>query len=166
MMEESILIPKVRVEYFKKIRDRLESIGISVKLDDNRVIYNSNDMYFAKMLLTAIARGFDLEQASLLKNPNYSLYIVDLDEFFNTQNRIRVIKGRVIGREGSIKAAIEQATDSKISVFYNTISVIAPYYSYNYILRAINMLINGSKHASVLNFLSKVKDIIRFERLR
>ncbi len=165
-MEGSLLVPKVRVEYFRKIKDKLNDLGIKISLEDNKLVYDCEDPYIGRMILTAIARGFDLENAMILQDPDYSLYIIDLDEFFNTQNRIRVIKGRVIGREGSIKIAIEEATNSKIAIFYNTIAVIAPYYSYNYVIRAINMLINGSKHASVLNFLSKAKDMIKLERLR
>lgn len=166
-MMDSILIPRIRVEYFKSIKNKLKQLAnLDIDIEDNRIYYRAEDLYTAKLIITAIARGFDCERALKLLNPDYSLYIIDLKDFFNTSNRIKVIKGRIIGREGSIKTAIETATDSYIAVFYDTISIISPYYSYDYVLKSINMLINGSKHSTLLSFLSRAKEYIKLNRLR
>ncbi|MEM4385603.1 MAG: hypothetical protein QXD03_03550, partial [Candidatus Anstonellales archaeon] len=67
---------------------------------------------------------------------------------------------------GSIRETIESITESYISIFNNTVAVIAPSYSYDYVLKAINMILAGSKHSSVLNFLSRAKEMIRLSKLR
>ncbi|MCS7122608.1 MAG: hypothetical protein NZ908_01475 [Candidatus Micrarchaeota archaeon] len=166
-MNDQIIIPKSRVTYFRDIIDDLErEAGIKINIDGNVVRFESEDLYTAKMIILAIARGFDLNTALVLKNLDYSIYIIDLKDYFNTNNRIKVIKGRIIGTNGSIKKQLEDITDSYISIYNNTVSVIAPYYSYEYVVKAINMILQGSKHSTVLNFLSRIRDIIKLRRLR
>ncbi|MEM2380196.1 MAG: hypothetical protein QXS53_02630, partial [Candidatus Anstonellales archaeon] len=77
-MDDSILVPRSRVPYFLKIKDLLKHRAeIDVEIRDNVVKYRSNNMYVARLILIAIARGFDIDRAMILKNDDYSLYILD-----------------------------------------------------------------------------------------
>lgn len=166
-MTDQVLIPRARASYFREIlRDLERRAGIRAELEENVVRFESNDPYVAKMIILAIARGFDLNTALYLRNMDYSLYIIDLKDYFNTNNRIKVMKGRIIGTDGSIRKQLEEMTESYIAIYNNTVSVIAPYYSYEYVIKAINMILQGSKHSTVLSFLSKIRDVIRLRKLR
>jgi ribosomal RNA assembly protein len=72
----------------------------------------------------------------------------------------------VIGTEGSIKKEIEEMADCYISVYGDTIGIIAPPDSMPMASEAISMLINGAMHSSVLNFLSRKKEELTLSRLR
>jgi ribosomal RNA assembly protein len=164
-MLEFFQVPKKRVKYIienidaiqQKLDAKIEILYNSIKIESNNPI--------AFLYIKAIARGFNIQDADFLLNSDYSLYIIDLDEYFNTENRISVMKGRIIGRNGSIKSYLEQITDSKICIYGNTVSIIAPFYSIEVIKSALTMIINGAKHSSVLNYLSKAKQRIMYEKL-
>jgi len=86
--------------------------------------------------------------------------ILDLDNFFHSQNAKKRIKGRIIGTDGKVKKRIEEITDAYISIYGDTIAIIAPYYTMSYVKDIIEMLINGAKHSTVFNVLSKMKEEI------
>jgi ribosomal RNA assembly protein len=67
------------------------------------------------------------------------------------------LKGRLIGREGKTREVFESMTGARISIYGKTISLIG-YPEQNSVARTgIDMLLKGSSHGPVYNFLEKKK---------
>jgi len=88
----------------------------------------------------------------------YYLEIIDIKDFSGkSKNRMKVLKGRVIGSEGKAKKMIERYTDTKISIYGKTISIIGKWDKIIIAKKAVEMLLSGSLHSSVYKFLEKQK---------
>jgi ribosomal RNA assembly protein len=113
-------------------------------------------LYTAREIVKAIGRGFNPEIAKLLLKQDFILEIVEIMEYTNkSKNTLLRLKGRVIGKEGKSRKIIEDLTESSISVYGKTISVIGPSESVNLARQAIISLLRGSTHANVYKWLEK-----------
>jgi ribosomal RNA assembly protein len=113
-------------------------------------------LYTAREIVKAIGRGFNPEVAKLLLKQDFVLEIVEIIEYTNkSKNTLLRLKGRVIGKEGKSRKIIEDLTESSISVYGKTISVIGPSDSVNLARQAIISLLRGSTHANVYKWLEK-----------
>ena len=65
------------------------------------------------------------------------------------------MKGRVIGANGKSRTVIEELTESNISVYGKTISIIAPIDTINDAKQATEELLGGAQHAGVYHTLEK-----------
>jgi ribosomal RNA assembly protein len=125
----------------------------------------TTDVYFAKDVIKAIGRGFDPSDALKLCDENYVFFLFNLKEYLPTEKAITRIKGRIIGTKGKMKKEIENATESKISVFGNTIGIISKIDTIEYAKEAILKIIDGAEHSSVYTYLAKVRREILGDRL-
>jgi ribosomal RNA assembly protein len=117
---------------------------------------NALGLYTAREIVKAIGRGFNPELAKLLLKQDFVLEIVEIMEYTNkSKNTLLRLKGRVIGKEGKARKIIEDLTESSISVYGKTISVIGPSDSVNLARQAIISLLRGSTHANVYKWLEK-----------
>jgi ribosomal RNA assembly protein len=154
-----VKIPKERIGVLRKFSKEIERIG-KVKIEINSEVVLSGDsmnVYLAKNVVIAIGRGFDFEEASKLFK-DYILYVIPISKNKNTLVRIR---GRIIGRKGKIKKIIEELTNTKISIYGKTVSVIGKGEGLNDAVFVLNMLISGKSHSYIINFLKKR----RYQRL-
>ncbi len=127
-----------------------------VKIEGNDPIKT----YVLKDIVTAIARGFNPEKAKSLLKTDYVLEVIGLKELVRSKNQIRRVKGRVIGEKGKSRQFIESITDTYISVYGKTISIIGSYENVNIARQALLKLINGSPHSKVQSWLEhKIKEI-------
>lgn len=174
MYGESVKIPKERIAILvgkkgetKKKIEELTKTKIRISKSGEVSIFGEGDgVYFSSQIVKAIGRGFNPKIAIKLLSPEYNLYIFDLYDYYNTKNALIRIKGRVIGEKGRAKQAIERATDCYISVYGDTISIIAPYYTMRYAKEAVEKLIRGSRHSTVERFLAKAREEIMFLKLK
>ena len=146
----------------KEIEDAL---GIKIDLDsktgecDIKPIlqvpnYNPLNVFTAQKVLNAINRGFNPTKALKLLEDNYELEVFNLLTILGkSEKRIKRIKGRLIGRNGEVRNAIERYAESFISVYGKTVSIIADYENMQIARKAVSMLINGMPHHVVLKFL-------------
>ena len=82
------------------------------------------------------------------------LVIVDLRDFVGkSESDIKRLSGRVIGKEGKTRRIIEELTDTSVSVYGHTISIIGHIEEANIARQAIEMFIRGRLHSSVYRFL-------------
>ncbi|MFX1498727.1 MAG: KH domain-containing protein [Promethearchaeota archaeon] len=118
--------------------------------------YNPLNVYTAEKILNAINRGFNPIKAMKLVEDAYELEIFNLYNLLGkSEKKIKRVKGRIIGRNGEMRKAIERYAESYVSVYGKTISIIADYDNLQIARKAINMLLSGIPHHNVLRFLEK-----------
>lgn len=164
--EGNMNIPKQRIGVIigKKgsTKRKLErELNSKLVIEDQKVYYSTNDpVTFLKIrdVIKAIARGFTPEEALMLLDDNYTLYVINLEEKFG-KNKERIIryKSRVIGREGSVRKQIEEKTNTKMVVYGKTISLLGRMKDIRRALDVINLILKGSRHSTALNLLNRRK---------
>jgi len=112
-------------------------------------------LYTAREVIIAIGRGFNPEIAKLLLKPDYASEQLNLDDYAKTKNHEIRMKGRVIGADGKARKVIEELTESHVSVYGKTITIIGEVESVTMCKRAIEKLLAGSQHSSVYRWLEK-----------
>jgi ribosomal RNA assembly protein len=122
-------------------------------------------LFMAQNIIAAIGRGFSPMRAMNLMNEDNDLNIIDLEEFVgpskNAQSRV---KGRIIGKEGKSRTLLEDLTDSYISIYGGTVSIIGPIENIPMTREAILMLIDGAYHKTVWNHLYAYRRKMKKER--
>jgi ribosomal RNA assembly protein len=141
------------------------TLGVKINLDsksgDCEILpnpqhsnYSPLNVYTAQKIVTAINRGFNPQKAMKLTDEGYDLEIFNLISIIGkSSKRLKHIKGRIIGRKGEMRKAIERFASSYVSVHGKTIAVIADYENLQIARKAISMLISGTPHHVVLKFL-------------
>ncbi len=114
-------------------------------------------LFRAQETVIAIGRGFSPERAfRLLHDDEALLKIIDLREVIGrSQSDIKRLKGRVIGKNGKTRMLIEELTETSLSVYGHTISIIGNMDQTEVAKEAIRMLIRGSQHSTVYRFLHR-----------
>jgi ribosomal RNA assembly protein len=112
--------------------------------------------FTAEKIANAINRGFNPIKAMKLFEENFDLEVFNLLKIVGkSDKRIKRIKGRIIGRNGEMRKAIERYAESFVSVYGKTVSIIANYNNLQIARKAVSMLINGMPHHVVLKFLEE-----------
>jgi ribosomal RNA assembly protein len=116
--------------------------------------YMPLNIFTAQKVVNAINRGFNPVKAMKLLEENFDLEIFNLLSILGkSDKRIKRVKGRIIGRNGEMRKAIERYAESFLSVYGKTVSIIADYDNLQISRKAVSMLINGIPHHVVLRFL-------------
>ncbi len=156
-MKDFIKIPEKRKRILKKDKRIIEE-STNTKIiinDDIEIEGKSFDVFQAKQILKAYGRGFDANDSIMLLDDNCGLEIIELTEFTKSKNRLMVLKGRIIGTKGKTKKIIEEHTDTKLSVFGKTISILGKWDKIDVSKQAVMMIINGSSHKTLYKWLEK-----------
>ena len=166
-----VRIPKERVGVLigpegrtkKLIEDKLsvnlevdsETGGVTLTLAENAE--DPSLLFRAKDVVTAVGRGFSSEHASrLIRNEEAILDVLDLRTVFGrSESDLRRVKGRIIGENGKTRMIIEELTDTSLSVYGHTVSIIGNVEEAQIAREAIQMLIEGSLHSTVYRFLHR-----------
>ena len=166
-MKDFVKIPlKYKKVLMKKpeIKEQVEratNTRISVN-EDVEIEGESLDIFVAKNIIKAFGRGFSIEDALKLTDDMYNLEIIDLSDYANTENRIKVIAARIIGSQGKTKKFIERYTNTKIAVSGKTVSIIGKWEDINLAREAILMFINGSMHKTVYRWLEENSKVVEW----
>jgi len=166
-------IPKERVGALigKKGRTKKElqddsGVKIHVNSKEGFVRITSKDpimLLNMKHVVEAIGYGFNPEIARLLLRPDYNLEVINIKDYAKNKNSEIRLKGRVIGKKGKAREVIERLTETYISVYDKTISIVGEINSTYKARRAIENLLRGSQHSRVFSMLEKER---RKEKLR
>ena len=118
-----------------------------IKNDDDPI-----HVWIARDIIKAIGRGFSEEKALKLLDQDYYLDIITLE---HDQNRLRQIRGRVIGEGGRTRRIIEQSTMSHISIQGKTIAIIGYIDEVPMAKKVVELLIDGQRHSTIYKILEK-----------
>ena len=118
-------------------------------------------------IITAIGRGFSPSNAMKLLEGENTLHVIDLREFVGkSPNQVERIKGRIIGENGKARRNMERLSDTYISVYGRTVSIIGDTSKLKLAVDAISSISNGSMHGSVYNKLESARKRDKIERLK
>ncbi len=171
LYHETVKVPVDRVGVIVgrngKVRKRVEKLT-NVKIDVNpegivtiTAPQNTEDpvlAWKARDIIRAMARGFSPKNALSLIDDDMQLIIVSLREVVGSSpNQMKRVAGRIIGENGRTRRVIEQTTETKISVYGKTVSIIGMSPGLDYARRALDMLISGAPHSAVYSRLEKMR---------
>lgn len=169
----SLKIPKDRIAVLigKKgeIKEKLEketSTKLKIDSEEGDVFITGKDalkLYDAREIILAIARGFNPEIAFLLLKADYSLEVINAQDFAKTKNALIRLRGRIIGSSGRSRQTIEELTGAYVSVYGKTVALIGNMEGLNLARRAIQMLLGGSPHRNVYKWLENQRRLRTLE---
>ncbi len=171
MYEDQLKIPKERIAVLvgkkgstkKEIESKTKTkIEIS---KDGDVLISCEDtlkIYVSKSIIKAIGRGFNPELALKLLDEDYCFEMIDIRTFAGkSKNKTLRLKGRAIGQQGKSRKTIEDLTNTNISVYGKTVSVLGKIDDVILARRALESLLRGSRHGNVYKWLEKQKKLQR-----
>lgn len=173
MRSDELRIPKERVAVLigkkgstKKQLEKATNTKIFVDSNDSKVsvVGESLDVYNARLIIQAIARGFNPDVAKQLCNENTHLEVINIKDFSGkSKKKMFRLKSRVIGSEGKAWKSIERLTDVCISVYGKTICIIGKVDNVLLAREAIENILKGAPHGPVYNWvISKKKHLGRW----
>lgn len=146
-----------------------KSLSCKMHLDKNKEITiqsskgRADQEYFVEEVLDALSLGFDIETALLLQDVDYSLKVIDLKNYARG-SRLKVISGRIIGKEGKAKRVIQELSNCKIVISDHKIGIIGKTEDIEIASKAIEKIIRGAPHRNVFKFLEKSQDYLKEQR--
>ena len=160
-----IKVPKERVAVLigksgatKRLLEKSTNTKMDIDSEEGDIFIKGQDtlnLYQTREIVIAIGRGFSPETALLLQNEEYVFEPLNLKEYMRNKNDLNRLRGRVIGREGKSRKLIEELTETFISVYGKTISIIGDAENVGIARRAIISLLQGSPHGKVYNWLER-----------
>lgn len=144
---------KKKIEKHAGVVISVDSVTGIVDVEGNE---KSNAFFDAVNVVKAIGRGFSPENALLLFGGENVLEIIKMPEIIKGgEKALQTKRGRIIGREGKARDAIEKATGTKVSVFGKTVSIIGKVEDVQIARKAIEMLLEGARHQKAMEFLHR-----------
>ncbi|MCW4019460.1 MAG: KH domain-containing protein [Candidatus Bathyarchaeota archaeon] len=160
---------KVKQDIEERLQIKLEiesdAGGVEITLDKNAT--DPSTILRAKDVVTAIGRGFSPDQAfRLIRNEEAIFDFVDLRLIFGrSDSDIRRVKSRIIGMNGKTRRTIEELTEADVVVYGHTVGFIGEFDEVEAARSAVQMIIQGSEHHTVYNFLQKKRRELKKQRL-
>jgi len=148
---------KASIEKELSVELRIDSQSGDVEIMLTPAAQDPTILFRAREVVTAIGRGFSPEHAfRLLEDDESILEVIDLRETAGkSQSEMKRLKGRIIGKEGKTRRLIEELTETSVSVYGHTISIIGNPEQAEVAKEAIQMLMRGSLHQTVYRFLHR-----------
>ena len=176
----SIRVPQDRVGAIigpkgstKRQIQKISGIKIDIDTEEGEVMIHdeaelADPLMALKIMdvIKAIGRGFSPERAFRLFDDDEYLEIIDLKEFVGGRNnQLTRIRGRLIGQNGKTRRIIEDLTGVEMVIYGNTVALIGSSVSMPVAKHAIEMILNGSEHATVYRYLEGERPKLRIAEL-
>lgn len=168
-------IPKARIAVLigtngetKKELEEYTKTKIDVDSKEGLVTITGNDavkLYTVRELVLAIGRGFNPEIAKLLLKQDYCIEILSLDEFADKKKKLERIRGRIIGKKGKSREIIENLTETHVSVYGKTVSIIGLAENVTMARNAVEMFLEGAAHSAVYRRLEQFRRNLKEHKL-
>jgi len=166
-MTQEIKIPNDRIGAIigkggetRRNLEKILNVSIDVDSETGLITITNEDDSLAEInsieVIRAIGRGFSPERAKkLLEDEDMILDLIDVSDIADTPAKLARVRGRIIGKEGRAREQIENMTGASLSIYGKTIGIIGMPDQVGDAHTAVNMLINGSDHNTVFNYLDK-----------
>jgi ribosomal RNA assembly protein len=139
--------------------------GVEIVLSENPA--DPSVLFRAKDVVTAVGRGFSPDQAfRLIRNEDSVFDFIDLRAIFGkSDSDIRRVKSRIIGMNGKTRRTIEELSEADVVVYGHTVGFIGNFEQVDVARNAVQMIIQGSEHRTVYNFLQKKRRELKKRQL-
>lgn len=115
-------------------------------------------------VVRAIGRGLAPKRAVKLLEDEVFLRMYDIREWVGRQpNQTRRMRSRLIGRNGRIRSLIEEMTRTEMAIYGSTVLVIGDEDGLALATPAIESILNGSEHGTVLHGLEQDRKRMRIQ---
>ncbi|MBE6525564.1 MAG: RNA-processing protein [Candidatus Methanomethylophilaceae archaeon] len=176
----SIRIPQDRVGTLigtkgstKRMIQKISGITIDIDAEEGEVMIHdeketADPLMALKIMdvIKAIGRGFAPDKATRLFEDDEYLEVVDIKEFVGGRdNQLTRIRGRLIGEKGKTRSIIEDLTGVYMVVYGNTVGLIGNSISLPVAKHAIELILNGSEHATVYHYLESQRPRLRIAEM-
>jgi ribosomal RNA assembly protein len=179
-LNQFIRIPKDRVGVLvgpegKVKRDVEERLQVNLEIETEGGVNitlaegapDPSVLFRAKDVVTAIGRGFSPEQTSRLMRDEETIFdFIDLRLIFGrSDSDIRRVKARIIGMNGKTRRTIEELTEADVVIYGHTVGLIGSFEQVDAARNAVQMIIQGSEHHTVYNYLQKKRRELKKQQL-
>ena len=176
----SIRIPQDRIGAIigpkgstKRMIQKISGISIDIDNEEGEVFIHdeketADPLMALKIIdvIKAIGRGFAPDKAQRLFQDDEYLEIVDLKEFVGSRkNQLTRIRGRLIGQNGKTRRIIEDLTGCEMVMYGDTVSLIGTSIALPVAKHAIELILNGSEHATVYHYLESERPRLRIAEM-
>lgn len=147
-------ISKEKRELEKELKVRLTFFKDSISIEGEAI-----NEYPAMQIVNALAIGFRLKVALLLRQEDYMLELIRIKEYIKpySPSRLKQVKARIIGKKGKAIETISQLSDCAIKLSDNTLAIIGRTEDVKIAEKSLISLIRGSKHGNVYARLEKAE---------
>jgi ribosomal RNA assembly protein len=156
---------KAEIEKMSQVGITIDSASGDVVIDDSK----SNDPEMSlktRDVIRAIGRGFSPQRAFRLFDTGTYLEVIDLKDFTGKNSkRAKTVKARLIGTGGKTRKLIEELSESYVSIYGNTASLIGDYVQNQISRESVLMILRGNQHSTVYKYLERKRKDIRLAKL-
>ncbi|MEM4883897.1 MAG: KH domain-containing protein [Nitrososphaerota archaeon] len=120
-------------------------------------------LFKARDVVQAIGRGFSPERAFRLFEDGVVLSVIDIADYVKpSRNNLVRVRARLIGREGRTRRIIEETTNTYVSIYGDTVSIIGEEEDVKAAEETVIDLINGAPHSAIYK---KLNEYARLRKL-
>ena len=157
----------------KRMIQKISGIKIDIDTEEGDVLIHdeaelADPLMALKIMdvIKAIGRGFAPDRAFRLFEDDEYFEVIDLKEFVGGRNnQLTRIRGRLIGQNGKTRRIIEDLTGVEMTIYGNTVAIIGSSVSMPVAKHAIELILNGSEHATVYRYLEGERPKLRIAEL-
>lgn len=151
-----------------------ESTGVKITVDSESGDVTIEEEYAedpsnglkVQDVVKAIGRGFSEKRAFRLLEDEIFLKLFDIRDYAGKNpRRVRQVRARLIGTGGKTRRLVEELTGVDVSIFGNTVGLIGDMVQLGVAERAVEMLLEGSKHAAVYRFMEGSRASLKMAEL-
>jgi len=152
---------KKRIEEKTGCKLKIDSKSCVVKLECDDAI----GFMRARDTIRAISLGFTPETALRLLDEEMTVFeVLDLTSYVS-EKALQRVKGRIIGKEGSMRRQLEDVLNVSISIQGKNVAIIGDPENVAAAREAIMMLIEGAQHSTVIKFMERKRRELRTRSL-
>lgn len=155
---ETFYIKKI-IEVKKNLKELKEKLKVNISLNKNLVTIEGEtlDEFDAAKVFEALAFGFSVKKALVLKNEEYLFATVKIKE--HTKRNLAEIKSRLIGKKGKTRRVFADTANCEIIISDSQVGIIGLAEDVATTQTAVISLIKGSKQTNMYRFLEKQNQI-------
>jgi len=163
MHSYELRVPKDRIAVLigkkgstKRQLEKATNTKIEVDSDEGRVTISgeSLEVYTARLVVQAVARGFNPRIASSLCDEENCFDVINIKDYAGkSKKKMARLKSRIIGSKGKAWKNIERLTNTSISVYGKTVCIIGHVDDVAVAREAVENLLKGAPHGPVYSWL-------------